>query len=408
MKRFQRFHLTENGPKRCTASVRECPVGGAHFGDEAEAKLAYEFSAAKKHGVFGGLKKEQDPHMLHVSAAAKRLRQLEKDMVERDKRQEGSTVFHQLLAEGITEAELEDRFKEDTSTRQAGIGYMSNSEGAAKPVGLSYGGDYKAEEEWGMAHIAKSLKEGTAEKDDVRVYQKGGYTIMAVRGENSYDWEEEKNNSRTRAEATAAFRYRDWHDWDDRQLKWKLESLSAAEVREKLKGRVKPLPKTKAEAITKILELDGSQKRTPAIGEFQTGSALVILTKDPIEAKVMAKLKDAHDAGALRVGGTANPFGRGSLFYDERDLSREYKTELVKDEEANRYASAYVSDTKGKLEKNGMVYSVRPSVKDPDDDIRKARFWLNYSPTRGKQIFGWFQKEQLERIASGDLSDVKD
>lgn len=405
---MKRFHLTDNGPKPCTASVRDCPVGGAHFTNEGEAKLAYEFSAAKKHGVFGGLKKPQDPHMLHVSSAAKRLRQLEKDMLERDRRQaEEGTVFHQLLADGVSEEELEARFKEDTNTREAGIGYMSNSEGAVKPVGLSYGGDYKAEEEYGMAHIAKTLREGTAEKDDVLVYEKNGFTVMAVRGERSYGWADD-DGSRVRSEQMALKRFKDWYNWDDRQLKWELERLSAADVKSRLNGRVKPAPKTKAAAITEILKLDGAQRRTPAIGEFQNGSALVIVTKDPIEAKLMKSLKEAHDEGHLRVGGTANPFGRGSLFYDERDLTREYKTDLVKDEEATRYAAAYVSDTKGKLESNGRVYAVSPSVDDSDGDIRKARFWLNYSPNNHKQIFGWFNKEQLERIAEGDYSEVKD
>ena len=404
---MKRFHLTDNGPKPCTASVRDCPVGGAHFTNEGEAKLAYEFSAAKKHGIFGGLKKPQDPHMLHVSSAAKRLRQLEKDMLERDRRQEGGTVFHQLLKNGVSEEELEARFEEETNTREAGIGYMSNSEGAIKPVGLSYGGDYKAEEEYGMAHIAKTLREGTAEKDDVLVYEKDGFTVMAVRGERSYSWGDD-DGSRQRSEATALKRFKDWYNWDDRQLKWELERLSAADVKARLNGRVKPAPKTKAAAITEILKLDGGQKRTPAIGEFQNGSALVIVTKDPIEAKIMGSLKEAHDEGHLRVGGTANPFGRGSLFYDERDLTREFKTDLVKKEEANRYAAAYIADTKGKLEENGRLFAVNPQIEDPDADIREAQFRLNYSPSDHKQIFGWFKKDQLERIAAGDYSDVKD
>ncbi len=36
------YHLTEDGPKRCTATVRECPLGGAHFETQAEASKAHE------------------------------------------------------------------------------------------------------------------------------------------------------------------------------------------------------------------------------------------------------------------------------------------------------------------------------------------------------------------------------
>jgi hypothetical protein len=35
------YHLTPEGPKRCTASVRSCPLGGEHFGTVQEAEAAY-------------------------------------------------------------------------------------------------------------------------------------------------------------------------------------------------------------------------------------------------------------------------------------------------------------------------------------------------------------------------------
>lgn len=44
------YHLTENGPKVCSATVRDCPIKGVHFSDLGEAKIAYEFSAAKNTG----------------------------------------------------------------------------------------------------------------------------------------------------------------------------------------------------------------------------------------------------------------------------------------------------------------------------------------------------------------------
>lgn len=37
-----KFHITEDGPKVCTASKRACPIGGEHFEDQLAAQLAYE------------------------------------------------------------------------------------------------------------------------------------------------------------------------------------------------------------------------------------------------------------------------------------------------------------------------------------------------------------------------------
>lgn len=38
------YHLTAEGPKRCTASVRACPLGGEHFDDKKAAEKAFEAS----------------------------------------------------------------------------------------------------------------------------------------------------------------------------------------------------------------------------------------------------------------------------------------------------------------------------------------------------------------------------
>jgi len=404
-----RFHLTENGPKPCNASVRDCPIGGTHFSDKEEATIAYEFSSAKKHGLFGSLKKKSDPHFQHVTSAEKRLRALEPELKMRDERQEGGTLYHELLADGITEAELDSRFSEDPGHRHAGISYIANPSGS-KAVGISYSGDFKSEEETGISHISKALKAGELGPNDVQVYEKGDYTVFAVRGERAYGWEDEGDrNLKDRVEKEALSRYENWSSNANWDLKWKLRNLGGDELKARLTGKVKPMPKTKAAMINKIIELEGeASERHPAIGEFQTGQALVVVTKDPLEAKLMKKMKASHEAGYLRVGGSSNPFSNGNLFYDERDLTREFKTDLVKSEEANKYAKAYVSDTRAKLGESGHVYAVSPDVQEPDGDIRNSRFWLNYSPKNGKQIFGWFNKTQLERIASGDLSDVKE
>jgi len=42
------YHLTDDGPKRCTATVRNCPLGGEHFATQAEAQSAHELSMASQ------------------------------------------------------------------------------------------------------------------------------------------------------------------------------------------------------------------------------------------------------------------------------------------------------------------------------------------------------------------------
>lgn len=44
-----KYHLTDNGPKPCTASVRDCPIGGAHFENVKEAEEGFH---SKMGGAF--------------------------------------------------------------------------------------------------------------------------------------------------------------------------------------------------------------------------------------------------------------------------------------------------------------------------------------------------------------------
>jgi superfamily II DNA or RNA helicase len=49
------YHLTEDGPKRCTASVRNCPLGGQHYETMKDAVEAHEVSMSSK--VFKAVRK---------------------------------------------------------------------------------------------------------------------------------------------------------------------------------------------------------------------------------------------------------------------------------------------------------------------------------------------------------------
>lgn len=405
-----RFHITENGAKPCKAHIRDCPIGGAHFETKEEAVRAFEFSAAQKNSPFGSLKKKADPYSAHITRAEDRIKKLEKDMLMRDERQKSGTLYHQLLAEGITDEAIEEQLKFESNTREAGVGFMRTENSDVLVMGVTYGGDYKAEEEWGIAHISKSLRAGDYGSDSVIYYEKDGFTILAIEGERSYGWSADPNQNELvqRAEETAISRYRDYAPFEFMKQKWSLQRKTASELRAELKGHVSPLPTKKDELVAAVFQKrHGEGFRTPSIGEFQSGKALVMVTKDPIEAKLYKKMKESHDSGNLRLGNSQNPFARGVLFYDDRDLTREHKSNLIRTEEAQKSAKSYISDTEQKLRENGTLFAVSPRVGADLKDVRDAKFHLNYSPRGHKQIFGQFNKEQLERLANGDYSDIK-
>lgn len=53
-----RYHLTDDGPKLCRASVRACPLGGEHFDTKKDAETAYETSMSESAFV---VKKRGEP-----------------------------------------------------------------------------------------------------------------------------------------------------------------------------------------------------------------------------------------------------------------------------------------------------------------------------------------------------------
>lgn len=403
-----RFHLTESGPKPCKANIRDCPIGGAHFETKEKAEAAFEFKADRKFSPLGALKKKVDPFTKHIATADKRIRALSDELKARDERQNDATLWHEITRE-FPEELLKERFKERTNLRESGVSYKRLVGGKAHgAVGITYGGDHRTEEEYGIHHIAKSLHSGDYGPDDVQVYSEGDFTHFVVKGERAYDWNNDlTQNSLVKDNAKEAKdRYNRYSPWELRQLQWDAEAKSAKQLREELTeyGNV---PKTKSDMVKKWVELKSNQPwRTPAMGEFHNGRALVITTKDPLEAKLMHKLKATHDAGSLRFGAADNG---SSVFYDDRDLPAEQVKTMIQDEEASKAAKGYIAETENNLRRSdGTLFAVSTRVDHKLKDVRESRYWLNFSPRGHKQIFGNFNKEQLDRIASGDFSDVKD
>jgi len=403
-----RFHLTESGPKPCKANVRDCPIGGAHFDTKEKAEAAFEFKADRKFSPLGALKKKVDPFTKHIATADKRIQALADEMRAREERQNGATLWHEITKEFPQEL-LEERFKERYNNRQSEVSFKPLVGGKARgAVGITYGGDHRTEEEYGIHHIAKSLRNGDYGPNDVQVYSEGDFTYFVVKGERAYDWNDDLENNRLVKDNAkeAKERYKRYSPWELRNLKWDAQAKSAKELREEL-TQYGSVPKTKSEMVNKWVELKSNQPwRTPAMGEFHNGRALVIVTKDPLESKLMHKLKETHEAGALRFGAAANG---SSVFYDERDLPPEQIENMIREEEAQKASKGYIAETEAKLrQSDGTLFAVSPRVDHTLKDVRDSDYWLNFSPRGHKQIFGRFNKKQLEKIAAGDFSDVKD
>jgi hypothetical protein len=150
-----------------------------------------------------------------------------------------------------------------------------------------------------------------------------------------------------------------------------------------------------------------SQGANQAKGSLAGGEALVVAAKDPIEAKLLHKLKEAHDAGALRVGNPRTPGDK--LFYDDRDISREHKTREIHQAVAEKHANERIQDLK-----------TRMAEKDPDSyigyakddyaygtgvakDINDAQYNVRYrTPNGAETVYGVFTKAEAERVLDGD------
>lgn len=407
-----KFHNTVDGPKPCTASERACPVGGSHFESQSEAQAAYEKTMGEKEGVFTKLKKAvsgaRNPATAHIAKAESRIEKLQKDFSARDARQGVSTTYRELLSQGVSQDDLQALTARELSTRQATVGLVKTEEGADPIVGVLYTGDYRAEEEYGIAHISKALREGSYGPDDIYYTEdQTGFGYFIAKGERSYDFDAAAARNMEPAKKRASIgeepRERD-------RLRWELSNnLKATELRERAKDHgIKPLPSTKDQLVQVILDVEapGESVTTPA-GEFSNGDVLVIASDNPTMKAVMTKAAEAHKTGDLRMANSSNPFSRGVVFYDDRDVTSSAKADQIREEEALLAAEARIQPVWDRLKSGGSVFAVSPSVDGATTDVSQIQYWLNYAPKSRPQIFGWYNENQLNQIADGDFSPTE-
>lgn len=308
-------------------------------------------------------------------------------------RQAAGTVYHQLLAQGFTHEDILAEEDSSPGTRRIGLA-VSSQEGTDIPlIGVSYGGDFRSEEEWGIPEIARALEK---KEHKARVFtgvSEGVWYLGLHADRGLAPWNADERLQRRVSTALSRSRdeARDEH-WQDRWLK--VEELRALIRKSGIEG---PLPRTKT-ALQDIVATHVRKQHTLAnIGEFHDGDTLIMVPARPV---VTAALRILAESGKhLRMGGSASPFGRGATLHDERDLT----TSTV--ERARAYAD-YARRMNRKAEatrtalraKGYLVYLGKPRRRDGEDC-----FWLNYLPHGHKQVSGWFTLVEInERLASND------
>lgn len=413
------FHITKDGPKPCNAQIK-CPVGGSHFSDEKEAQKVYESKMNKTHEK--GLKKlfkKYSSNTVHLKNIEKRLKQNEQDFKDRDERQKDGTVYDQLLKNGITDEELNKMLKLESAQREGGLSTLANKKGDKEVIGVSYNADSKYEEEEGLRKIEENLREGKMTKESVAYEVIDGKGVFSISSDPNGMSGYKENSLR---EAIHSFNKWEKFDMEELREEMKLNNKSVSELRENLKGKVKPLPKNRKDLVKATVKYNNGtindKVDTPPQGYFQTGRVLTIVSDNEVMKKSFEKMKEANDTGNLRMGTSKNPFSHGSIFYDDRDVSRESKTKEIKQEEVDKAMTERIAPTVDKLKEISRYphVNVTPRSNEDINDLRNGRYWVDFTPknldkekylTRSSDnVFGYFNETQINQMIAGDYSEM--
>jgi len=346
-------------------SSRGCRFGtqDQHFESAEAAREAYESSMSGE--LVGSSTSKPRAANAHILEADRLMAELEPSMVERDQRQLNGTLRHQLAEVGLTKDELKYRSSRMIANGMAGIGERTgNSEGSDRVVGLTYaprGGEVETIQE-----IGEGLASGNYGPNDVQVFESNGATFLAIKTASAKSWSRSlKSNSAVKASTEAAH----------------------ADYRR------------------------ASRASSQAMGSLAGGEALVLTTKDPIEAKLLHQLKDAHTAGSLRVGNPGSPSDK--MFYDDRDISRSHKTREIYQAEEEKAANEQIEDLRARMAKKDPDSYIRYTKDDyavgkgVTDDISKVQYSVRYRiPNSSQSDTGLFTKDEAERVLDGDALHI--
>lgn len=409
------WHISPKTNKPAKCSAKRCPFGQKHYATEAEAG---EAAAFQQELYDNAMAQRQKKKRLFASFSPE-----EKDLALRDERQK-HTIYKQILEDGtVAEEDLDAQLAVETRSREASLGVLSlpGGENSSPIVGISYNGDYRYEEEAGMRAISEALDKGTFDPDTITYEElKDGKAVLTIPNpENQGRYMADEGISRSKAAGIARASNTSRYDLPFSVLQ-EVRRKTIPELRAELKGIVKPLP-TKREALENAyLNYKHPLKIKPTIGEFHSGAALVIVSDSPVMKKVMASTVQSAHKKTLRVGSSANPFSRGVMFYDTRDISREHKTY---EKEYNKVQTASFA----KVDK--AVKSFNAKVKSGDfkeirvfsssarpgetSETKEDNYYLYIALPKDKTILGKdnivgnYNAKEINQIAAGDYSPVE-
>lgn len=314
----------------------------------------------------------------------------------REHRENGRTVYARLLARGYTREQIEKAI-EDADGYMRRI-YLTGHEQPGSDeivIGVQYTGDFRAEEEWGLAAIAKMLNNPNVDQTDVTgvfTYEDRPYFVIA--GERTYGGIDAiaQNIIEAHERALTPRLYDDYFA-DERK--------SVAELRAELKGIVTPLPRKRADLLSAYrTHLRGIPARQ-SVGEFHHGDWLVMAPEGDLLTDALALIFEATEANSLRFGGSKNPFSRAAMFYDERDLTPETINVIREAQHYHDTQMEAIADVKAQLKAKGSLYAIRPERSSRNSDTVRDCFLINYYPRYSKAVkpnegvWGWFTREEL-------------
>lgn len=310
-------------------------------------------------------------------------------------RQTAGTVYRQLLAQGFTPASIEAEAEDFVDTRRIAI-VMVAQDGSDDPViGVQYGGDFRAEEEWGIPEISKALRDGDWKRRLFTGNVEGHFYLGLHADQGVNHWRGQEHIDTRTAEALRRARL---------EAEWKAKSVTRGKTAQQLRTGLRdagvegPLPRTKVELEDMYRRIVGKVPERVSVGEFHYGDTLIMLPAAPV---LEATLRILADAGKhLRMGGSSSPFDRGAVLFDDRDLTGETVEAMRAREDYLRRMNRKAEPIRKALAEKGFVYALTPGRRENGEDL----FFLNYSPhdRRFKQQSGWFTLAQLSELHAND------
>lgn len=334
------------------------------------------------------------------------------------------SVYARLIAKGYTREDIlaahSDGYHE-SHLRSAHLAVIE-PEGQDPIVGVRYTGDYRAEEEYGSAGITETLPDN---QDSVAIEEtplgllftvinrgehyglyRGDYgdEQFARQREKALEFAEREINYRLGADGEGRYTVKYEGLRLNKSLsRFTVPELKAAARHEGIEGT---LPRRKDDLLALVREnRQKAEKNHVVPGNFHSGSVLGIVAPAGIVADTLRMLYEAAQAKSLTMGGIANPFARGMVFFDDRDKGKA----LVKSiRDTQRQYDRWMKDV-APVEKsfkgaNGYLYA----ISQPQEREGQVVYWLNYAPRDHKQIFGYFTIAELAQIAAGDYSPTED